>query len=228
MNQLKRIWIWCKRIRHLNGFGVQSPFAFNFIHTVIYRQLPKDVKKQIRIHRKNSPYRISHPLPERVERLLYKLIEYTSPTLIIYIENEFTGGIHSVTTACQCPCLGFVGSTPEPSGKKTGVSHENLRLSFGNIEGELQDSLRKHSSIDFAYIDLKTRNAEILCYELLNRCRPSSLMVLGNIHISKQNKSLWRQLADNQVVALTFDLYSVGILLFDHHYQRQHYVINFE
>ncbi len=35
---LCRQWIWLKRFRHRRGYGVHSPFAFDFLTYVVYER----------------------------------------------------------------------------------------------------------------------------------------------------------------------------------------------
>lgn len=228
MNQLKRIWIWCKRIRYLNGFGVQSPFAFSFVHSVIYQKLPRDIRKKLKAYRLFSPYTIKQPLPSRVERLLYKLVQYTNPAFIIYIEKEYSGGIHSLTLDSHCPCFGYIENKADVSEKIQRLYDEKPQITFGNLKKTLREKLETHASIAFVYIDLKVKDAPYFCEKILSRCRPNSLVIIGNIHTNKINKKLWTTLTKDKRTALSFDLYTVGILMFDHHYHQQQYIINFE
>lgn len=225
---LTRIWIWCKRIRHLNGFGIQSPFAFSFVHTVIYRKLPRKTRNMLKVYRQTSPYDIRHPLPFRVEKLFYKLIQYSNPTFIIYIEKEFSGGIYSLTLNSRCPCFGYIENEPAYTDKERPSSDKIPQLTFGNIGSSIRERLKTHACIPFAYIDLKVKDASLLCELLLKRCRQDSLIILGNIHTDKGNEKLWKTLTKDKRTTLSFDLYTIGILMFDHHYYRQQYVINFE
>ena len=226
MNQLKRIWIWCKRIRHLNGFGVQSPFAYSFVHSIIYKKLPQETRRRIKSQRESSPYYITHPHPWRVEYLLYKLAVYNRPTFVIFVEKEFTGSIFSISTGSICPCFTFIEKTLKIINQENISSSGNIKYISG-IQSSLQKKLRAHSSIDFAFVDLNTENSDSICDQLLNRCRQNSLLIIGNIHQNKKNITLWQQLAKDRRTALSFDLYTVGILLFDHHYHQQQYIINF-
>lgn len=235
MKQLKRIWIWCRRIRHLNGFGVQSPFAFSFIHTVIYRKLPKETRKELEGLRRSSPYIIRNPWPGRVERLFYKLARYTEPTFVLYIEKEFSGGLYCISRGSSCPSLGLLEERPGLSNDETSFFKknmtfpgENMTFLCGNIEERLHEKLHSHAFVDFVYLDLNVTRAHTLCMELLRRCRQDSLLVLGNIHGNKANEMAWKRLTQDPRTALSFDLYSVGLLLFDHHYHRHQYIINFE
>lgn len=228
MKQLKRLWIWCRRIGHLNGFGVQSPFAFSFVHSVIYRKLSRDIRRRLQTCRKSSPYKISRPLPGRVERLLYKLAVHVNPAYVIYIEKEFTGGVYSLLSDAACMCTVLVEKPPVMSGMSRQSGSDCVHLLAGDLEKHLEEKLSTHASVDLIYIDLMVSHAEDLCERLMARCRRDSVLVAGSIHATAAAFQLWRQLTERPETALSFDLYSVGILLFDHHYHKHSYLINFE
>lgn len=228
MNRLKRIWIWCKRIRNLNGFGVQSPFAFSFTHTVIYRKLPKRLQREICALLDDSSYLIQKKPPARVLTLFYKLTVYHNPISIIYIENMFTGGIYPFIKGCQCPVMLFSEECPMKSFNQPHPDMPPLRFSTGNIKENLCRYFQTHASVDMAYLDLNITNVAEVYEDLLRRCRQNSVMIVGNIYENASNKTLWKHMTEDKHTFLTFDLYEVGIILFDRHFYPHHYIINFE
>lgn len=228
MKHIKRLWVWCKRIRHLNGFGVQSPFAFSFIQTVVYRRLPANIRRQLALSLKFSPYNIVRSLPGRTRRLLYKAARHNDPLFAIYIEKVFTGGIYYFSEGCQSPLITLVEEEPEEV-RATGQRAPSLRhIYHGNLLETLRRKLQEHSSPDLIYLDLNVNHSDELCELLLRRCHQKSMLIAGNIHENKTNLTLWKKITEDKRTGISFDLYEAGIVLFDRHYHRQHYIVNFE
>ena len=52
-------------------------------------------------------------------------------------------------------------------------------------------------------------------------------MIVGGIHASEEKKNWWKQLKNDERVRITFDLYDIGIILFDPKRYKQNYIVNF-
>lgn len=226
VKRLTRIWVWCKRIRHLNGFGVQSPFAYSFIHTVLYRKLTKNERHNLQKSTKALPWKVCHPLPQRVLRLFYKLAQHSAPTSVIYIEKEFTGGNRAFMEGCQCPAELFLETAPTKR-QDTPAMMANAPYHSGNLVEKLRQRFLTHSFADLIYLDANVKNADILCALSLARCRQDSMLVIGNIYAHPSSRELWQKLTEDPRTGIAFDLYDVGIILFDKHYHPQCYTIEF-
>ena len=83
--------------------------------------------------------------------------------------------------------------------------------------------------VDFLYL----HNAKNLAFteEVFRICAArttqKSVFVIGEIHVSKAMRELWKKMQSDEKVGITFDLYDVGILFFDKTKIKQHYIVNF-
>ena len=88
LEKVKRIFIWFKRFRKRKGYGVHSPFAFNFITQVIY-------EKGVYYN-----YSLLNQLPhskvesDKVIKLLFRLVNFISPHTILYKHRGEIGRAH--------------------------------------------------------------------------------------------------------------------------------------
>lgn len=58
------------------------------------------------------------------------------------------------------------------------------------------------------------------------KCASSdSMIIIDGIHRSPEMRNLWHAIKQNPAVAVSFDLYSMGILSFDKKYKKQHYTL---
>ena len=54
-----------------------------------------------------------------------------------------------------------------------------------------------------------------------------SCVVVGDIYASKEREAWWKQLTQDERVRISFDLYDVGLLLFENKRFKQNYIVNF-
>ena len=54
-----------------------------------------------------------------------------------------------------------------------------------------------------------------------------SCVVIGNIHETKERKEWWNQLLTDERVRISFDLYDIGLVLFEEKRFKQNYKVNF-
>ena len=77
-HSIKRFFIWLKRYRYRKGYGVHSPFAFNFITHVVYQKTPY------------YKYSLLEGLPkdiyesEKMKEFLFRLTNYIQPHSVYY------------------------------------------------------------------------------------------------------------------------------------------------
>lgn len=58
------------------------------------------------------------------------------------------------------------------------------------------------------------------------KCASSdSVIIVDGIHRSREMQNMWHTIKQNRAVAVSFDLYSMGILFFDKSYKRQNYTL---
>lgn len=150
---IKRGWVWLKRIRHRKGYGVHSPFAYDFITRVIYGKLSKAERNAL--HESSKFKRESR----KVAELLHRLEKEASP--LIYINQT------------------------DP-------------LYINKVYNEKADLMG-----------------------------PKGMMVIYGIYMNQELKQIWQKLVSDNRSGITFDLYYLGIILFDKKITKQDYIVNF-
>ena len=120
---------------------------------------------------------------------------------------------------------------------------ENIQWQQGNIDDTLlnicddqrQTLLRNDKRlttndqrpIDLAFVDANhTYEATKRYVEwLMPRMTEKGILVLDDIHYSKDMERAWQELKADERVTTTMDLYHIGLLFFDPHYLKRHYRI---
>ena len=66
----------------------------------------------------------------------------------------------------------------------------------------------------------------VLDYYLCN-ASSNSIIIIENIHVSKEATKVWKSIVQDARVGRTFDLYYCGIIFMDKEKCKQHYIVNF-
>lgn len=206
MRNLKQILIWLKRFRYRCGYGVHSPFAFDFITNVVYEKASYYAYGEIEsnIHAgRAAAIKQKSCQSKRVNRLLLRLVNRVQPETIIDAGKQ-----------------GLDASYLQ-AGKR---SAEYIPLLSENIA-----DFSPIQQVDFLYID-HPENVGLVenLYEYgVNRTTSRSMIVIRGIYHSDAMDAFWKQVVADERVGITFDLYDLGILFFDHSKIKQHYIVNF-
>jgi hypothetical protein len=82
MNACRRLIRWCEGVGHGHGFGIQSPFAFDFVTTVINQKWPYYSYESLKVQ---FPLRST----EQVEmgRLLLRIANFVQPETFYFDEK---------------------------------------------------------------------------------------------------------------------------------------------
>lgn len=77
---------------------------------------------------------------------------------------------------------------------------------------------------DFVYVSRDQQNeAQVIAASM-----PSTgVMVIEGIHADTQARNMWHNLQADQHAGISFDLYTYGIVFFDHSRHKQQYIVNF-
>lgn len=95
------------------------------------------------------------------------------------------------------------------------------------VEGNIDDTLLEHlpDSIDVAFMDANhTYQATLRYFDMLaKRVGKKSIIVLDDIHYSKEMGRAWDAICRHPKVVCTMDLYKLGMVFFDSDYLHKHY-----
>jgi predicted O-methyltransferase YrrM len=106
---------------------------------------------------------------------------------------------------------------------------ENIKLIEGNIDSTLPDFLQSSGKIDFVFMDANHRYEPTLKYFnlLLHKTHPLSIIVVDDIHYSREMEKAWNYLRHHSLVYGSVDIYRCGLLFLDPSLNKQHVVLQF-
>ena len=203
---LKRPFIWLRRFRHRRGYGVHSPFAFNFITNVIYERTPYYKYDELLVSQKEQANQKDCGWDYetgKVKRLLFRVVNYCQPVTI-------------VDAGCLSASSLYLKAAKEGADYTAAADLSELFL-----EADVP--------VDFLYVH-DYRRPEFV-EEVFNLCASRStqrsVFVVEGIRYTPSMMALWKRLVRHERAGITFDLYDLGIVFFDKTKNKQDYIVNF-
>ena len=204
---LKRPWIWLCRFRHRRGYGVHSPYAFDYITRVIYEEgmyyKYKDLAEKQRLLTPVKGKEWARQESRKLKRLLFRMVNYARPDMLVAVGPASAASLYLQAGREEADCL-------------HADDLSELFLESGVPVGFLY----LH---DEARPDLMRQVFEVC----VKRTTSQSVFAVRGIHASKAMRQLWHAMRRHERVGVTFDLYDLGILLFDRTKNKQDYIVNF-
>ena len=202
----RRIWNWCRRFRYRCGYGVHSPSDFFLITSVMYEYMPYYAYGTL----KTSP--VSKSLPHyrvKINKLLFRLVNYFRPASLVEVGEGNGDAIRYMRGA-----------------RSSMVSVTMNGVDKAETLCRLKDELERMKRVDFLHIAFTPYYKEVFELAFPYLCS-SSCIVIGDIYSSKERRAWWKQLIADERIRISFDLYDIGLLLFEEKRFKQNYIVNF-
>ena len=191
-------------------------------------------KTGTRIARKVSEIAKTHLERPQIGQLLFRVVLFMSRDQKRPLEILELGTSLGVTTAYMASAdsrnhvLTLEGSEQVlkvAQGVWRTLRLENIEWQQGNIDDTLYTCAREQ--LDLAYVDANHTYEATKRYAdfLLNRMTEKGVVMLDDIHYSKEMEQAWKELKDDARVTTSMDLYYIGLLFVDSHYLKRHYRI---
>lgn len=202
---VQRIWNWCRRFPYRCGYGVHSPSDFFLITSVIYEALPYYAYEVL----KKTPASKSLPhYREKVNRLLFRLVNFYHPATLLEVGSGNGDALRYMRMA-------------RPSMMSVGLEGTDKDTLL-----RLKAELKRMKKVGFLHIGPTPYYIEAF-EEAFSYLDEQSCVVIGHIHASKEREDWWKKLTQDERVRISFDLYDIGILLFEAKRFKQDYIVNF-
>lgn len=106
---------------------------------------------------------------------------------------------------------------------------DKLTVIIGKLSETLPETLDSLEKVDFALIDATHTYSGTLAYfeQILIKMHPKSILVIGDIHWSKEMEKAWEEIKNRSEVRLSLDFYECGVLFLDYPGEKTEYVLSF-
>lgn len=197
---LSRLWHWLQRFPHRRGYGVHSPYAFQFITGVVYCSDAYYAYDNLRHPLQASISRLDEYDPEsgiiaKDLRLLFRLANFAEARNIV-----LCGASQAVESYIHAACPSATITLP-PIAADSSTPHDNSQPT---------------TPFDLAYCDTP---------DALSSIPRSRMTICRGIHTNPLAQKQWQAFAAQPHVTLTFDLWRFGIALFHPKLTPQHYIV---
>jgi predicted O-methyltransferase YrrM len=163
--------------------------------------------------------------------LLYRLVEYFRPQTIIELGTSV--GISTLYLALAnadtriYTIEGCTTKSEQAASNFTAMRVSNIEQHIGRFDHVLPDLLRQTGKLDFAFIDGNhTYDATIANFEILmSVANNETVFVFDDIHWSAGMQKAWDEIANNDRVTVSIDLFRFGIVFLRKELSKQKFVI---
>ncbi|HEV8080901.1 MAG TPA: class I SAM-dependent methyltransferase [Chitinophagaceae bacterium] len=172
--------------------------------------------------------------PKKFSQLLFRIAKYYNPQTIVELGTSL-----GVTTAYLANANknnevftleGSKNIAEVAQSNFQKLELRNIRLTRGNFDDTLNETLSLVSTIDLAFIDGNHRKQPTLNYfqKLLERSSDQSIFIFDDIHWSAEMEEAWKEIQQYPAVTLSIDLFFIGLVFFKKDFKtKQHFVIRF-
>jgi hypothetical protein len=188
--------------------GTHSPFVYKLTDEVIYDFKSKDIYKTLERDRKKLSNdasdankgqlsRVNSPL---LDQLIYRIAKDQQAVRVVELENE-----SAVTSA-------YLKAAVDASQKNSAV----------NVTGNTE-------AVDLLYIGSCPNKSLLMSYfyEYLPKFHDRSLLIIKDIYRNEGLKEAWKEIKANEQVAITVDLFWIGLVYFRKGQAKEHFKIRF-
>ena len=169
----------------------------------------------------------------KTAELLFRLVNHFKPTYLLELGTSL--GITSAYLASVSPASQL--TTLEGCPEIANIAQEtfdtlklsNTVLTIGAFEHTLDKTLDSLPQLDFVFIDGNHQKGATIQYfeACMKKTSDSSVIVLDDIHWSAEMQEAWTDIKNHPQVAVSIDLFEVGILFLDPKLKKQAYVLRF-
>jgi len=241
-----------RKIRHRKGYGVHSPFAYNFITNIIGEKLPyyifDNIEKQreellkckdtveflspkANVKKKTIAEITSRETQsDKYGALLFRLVNFLQCKSVLQI-GASTGvmTLYMASPRKDMKCIILEDRTaliPVIQKQCNSLNLNNVDIKQGGYMNSLDEVLKTQDYFDLIF--LNTASNPELTKNILEKHIKTRLWVVDGIRTNKKTKVLWQMVTDNPRAKITIDLYYLGIALFEEKFYKKHYKAHFD
>lgn len=240
-----------------NLHGIHSPFVYDFVKNIIYKdknedffneienlriKLKKDKSmvegwdfgKNIKSNKSISQIASQSAKSKKYCRLLYRIAKWKNPKTSVEIGTSLGLSTIYISKAIDKNAKIFslegnnaVAEIAESNLEKNNI--ENSEIISGNFDETLKPLVERQTEIDFVFFDGNHHFSPTLNYfeTCLKKASPDAVFVFDDINWSAQMQQAWNEIKKHPSVNLTIDLYFLGIVFLGNRLAKENFVVRF-
>jgi predicted O-methyltransferase YrrM len=171
---------------------------------------------------------------QKFGRLLFRLANHYPSRTIVELGSSLGISASYMASADSSSNIVTMEGTPDIAGIAKETFHrlglENITLASGNFNDILDAVLTANPPADLVFIDGNHRKKPVLEYfeKFLNKISSSSLIIIHDIHWSREMEEAWDAIQQHPKVKMSIDIFSAGLVFFREEFQvKQRFSIRF-
>ncbi len=227
-----------RRYNRSKGYGVHSPFAFNFIRRVLREECPYYAYNDIKEHRRNAKTltkNVSKDLKVisyRNAKMLFRIACYFSPSMVLQLGTTY--GV-STTTLLEVAATTKIVLYPGENTHDDTV-YRTITKRFSNriaTTGSLAEAIDDYGAIKggqsgFLLINIIDAKDYELTKSLINSTvGEGGVIIMRNLSHSTIMRQLWRECVGSMTYGMTFSNYRIGVIVALKHLPHQNFKLWF-
>lgn len=246
-----------KRIRHIKGHGVHSPFVYHLITQVIDERCSYYRIDDIEFIRKQLLFKEDViPVPGKPSEkgnlvrtvgditrreaispkhgaLLFRLTNYFKPKNILQVGGKTglsTLFLTSYSSATKCLSLKNIPEyAPISDWVYVKAAQAPIDSRIGGFAETLPPALKDMHQLDFAFFNLYDKQTDYfgLFTNCLRHAHAETVFVFEGINANHRMKAFWKQVYTHPETTVAIDLYSMGLVFLNKKLHKRMYTIYF-
>jgi len=194
------------------------------ITQVIYERLPFYSYGPIHELYKNTLLKSKIQCEERIDRLLFRLVNFYQPKTIVVFEEK---------TGCSTFAIAYANRKAKVFSFFDDLNiDEEQELKYNFLPGNVTFCNRKSNiniilpQIDFLFVG-SSDDFSLIFENFYFSLSDNAVCVFNGIYATSERKEKWKKIVADHRAKITFDLYEIGIVLFRRDRIKQNYIVNF-
>jgi predicted O-methyltransferase YrrM len=167
-------------------------------------------------------------------QLLFRIVHYYAPLNIIELGTSLGISTSYMSLACRDARIITGEGSPQVAEQAkrnfAALKLETIQVTVGNFDDTLPGMLQQLPAVDLAFLDGNHRLEPTLRYfeQILAKIHTASVIIIDDIHWSKEMEQAWQSIQQHPAVKCTVDLFFIGLVFFKEEMKvKQHFTIRF-
>lgn len=241
--------------RNTKGFGVHSPYLFDYVRNVLMEKKEYYVFKEIeeiRLSLKSNPKTVKIEdlgsgknrvetvsgiakkslKPRKQAQLLFRVVNHFKFQNILELGTSLgitTLYLANVSKNSKCITLeGIADIAKVASDNFSLLDNQNIELVLGNIDVTLKEQFSK-GPFDFVFMDANHRYQPMKKYfqQITEHLADGAIIVIDDIHHSREMELFWKEAILNNKITTSIDIFHMGILFTNPYLKNKNYTLLF-
>lgn len=236
VSRIKRYYSALSRYHASNGYGIHSPFAFNFVLKVLRERLPYYSYTQIERTRKTVinalREKARHPriISTKNAKLLFRVTNYFNPQQILLLGTNYGVSTESIMSVSSTSAMTLY----EPNFKEHPIADSVIAPYIHRIEmhSSITDTIssykEKNNAKAFILINsLPDESYTTVSQYLTDVIAEEGVIIFRNLTRSTTILRLWNECKENAKYGMTFSNEKISILIINPKLPRQDFLLWF-